>query len=270
MKTLPAFIAILFANICLAAAAPAEEMPPKIWIEVNIPATEMILYKEGAPVFVKRVAIGRGIYPTPPMEAAIKKIEWNPWWYPPDAAWAKNEKPTPPGPKNPLGLVKMPISNEILFHGTNAVSSVGQAASHGCMRMLNSDATEIAWYLQKNLSRKNDPKLRDLYRANNRTTYVVNLDTLVPVKIVYRPIVARNDAITFYPDHYGKLAGIKGKKIAIISELIRNGIISLDMVDDGKIGELATHWPPRAVEVSIKRLLRNSHLREWREGPVCN
>jgi len=61
---------------------------PKVYIEVNIPATELTVYENGHPLFKRRVAIGQGVYPTPEQESYITKIEWNPWWYPPESDWA--------------------------------------------------------------------------------------------------------------------------------------------------------------------------------------
>lgn len=257
-------------------SAPAENgIPPapdisqaETYIEVNVPATELTLYNNGSPVFTKRVAIGRGIYPTPIFESHIQKIEWNPTWYPPDSPWAKGAKITPPGPGNPLGLVKMPLSSEILFHGTSQASSVGRAASHGCMRMLNSDATELAWYLQSRFSQKSDQSFRDLYSKNSRTTYVVQLDVPISVRLVYRPVVVRGEGLIFYPDHYSKLAGVKAKKSAIIAELLRGGF-SIECLDDEKIQSLAEHWPPRGTEVKIEELVRGAAIKPG-TAPECS
>ncbi len=49
-----------------------------------------------------------------------------------------------PGPRNPLGdrlIVFAPMGNNNYagFHGTPNEASVGQAVSHGCVRMRNSD-----------------------------------------------------------------------------------------------------------------------------------
>lgn len=230
-----------------------EETPQieEVFIEVNIPATEMTLFEGGAPLFKRKVAIGQGVYPTPVQESFIKRIEWNPWWYPPpDAPWAKGAKPTPPGPGNPLGLVKIPLSAEILFHGTNKDWSVGHPASHGCMRMHNRDVTELAWFLQERFSEKRDPALREIYAKNHGTTYNVQLSSQVPVRIVYRPVSAQADFLMFYPDHYHRVTA--NKKGAIITELLRAGY-DISVFDESVIDGLAKAWPIGA-EISIKDL----------------
>lgn len=230
--------------------APAEEARPEVLIEVNIPATELTLYENGKPLFVKPIAIGQGVYPTPEQESHIKKIEWNPWWYPPPAEWAKNDKVTPPGPGNPLGLVKMPLSDAILFHGTNKEKSVGRPASHGCMRMFNADAVEMAWYLQSHFSEQKDPALRELYQKKGKQTFVVKLDPPVPVRLVYKPLVVKEGKLVFYPDYYRRLKGKKAAREAILAAIASSPDAPKE-IDEEKVNELAAHWPPRGTEVPI-------------------
>lgn len=240
--------------------------PSEVRIEVNIPATEITLYADGDELFHRRVAIGQGIYPTPEQDSKITRIEWNPWWYPPpDAAWAKDAKDTPPGRDNPLGLVKMPLSDEILFHGTNKAWSVGLPASHGCMRMHNRDVTDMAWYLQKNFSDKSDPSYRERYKKEASTTFTVHLKQPVPVKIVYRPVVAKNDSLIFYPDHYNRYSG--KRKAAIIAALLNYGV-AIDEIDDEKIDELVKNWPGYASKISIETLVRGYQI-NFADGGEC-
>jgi L,D-transpeptidase ErfK/SrfK len=50
----------------------------------------------------------------------------------------------PPGPDNPLGLRAINwTAPAIRFHGTSALSSIGTAASHGCVRMTNEGVIEM-------------------------------------------------------------------------------------------------------------------------------
>jgi lipoprotein-anchoring transpeptidase ErfK/SrfK len=87
------------------------------------------------------VATGQSIYPTPLGRWSVV-VKWrNPWWYPPNSAWAKGEKPVPPGPGNPLGTRWMGLSaSGVGIHGTPDDASIGYSASHGCIRMHISDA----------------------------------------------------------------------------------------------------------------------------------
>lgn len=82
------------------------------------------------------VATGQNAYPTPLGRFEIVVMARNPWWYPPDSAWARGKKPIPPGPGNPLGTRWMGISSPgVGIHGTPDAASLGYSVSHGCIRM---------------------------------------------------------------------------------------------------------------------------------------
>ena len=89
------------------------------------------------------VATGAARYPTPLGKFEIV-VKWrNPWWYPPASDWAKDAKPIPPGPGNPLGTRWMGISSPAVgIHGTPDPASIGYSVSHGCIRMR---IPEVEW-----------------------------------------------------------------------------------------------------------------------------
>ena len=69
--------------------------------------------------------------------------------YNPDLFWNAPEADTKaliqPGPNNPVGVVWIGISKEHYgIHGTPEPSLVGHAESHGCVRLTNWDAAELA------------------------------------------------------------------------------------------------------------------------------
>jgi lipoprotein-anchoring transpeptidase ErfK/SrfK len=87
------------------------------------------------------VAVGMPQYPTPLGSFIIVTKQRNPWWYPPDSAWAAGASPIPPGPGNPLGTRWMGLSRGgVGIHGTPDSASIGYSASHGCIRMRIPDA----------------------------------------------------------------------------------------------------------------------------------
>jgi lipoprotein-anchoring transpeptidase ErfK/SrfK len=82
------------------------------------------------------VATGSAQYPTPTGEYEIVNMQRDPTWTPPDSDWAKDAKPIPPGPGNPLGTRWMGISSPAVgIHGTPDAASLGYSVSHGCIRM---------------------------------------------------------------------------------------------------------------------------------------
>lgn len=93
------------------------------------------------------VAVGQPIYPTPLGKFTIVTMQRNPWWYPPDTAWAAGASPIPPGPGNPLGTRWMGLSaSGVGIHGTPDAASIGYSASHGCIRMA---IPEAEWLFTK-------------------------------------------------------------------------------------------------------------------------
>jgi lipoprotein-anchoring transpeptidase ErfK/SrfK len=97
------------------------------------------------------VAVGSPKYPTPPGTYTIRKIVWNPPWVPPDREWAKQKEPQAPGSAaNPMRVVKIYFKEpDYYIHGTNDPESIGEAASHGCLRMEAGDAANLARYLME-------------------------------------------------------------------------------------------------------------------------
>jgi len=122
---------------------------PVITAELNIPAYRLDVWRDSLLIRSYAVAVGLPDFPTPIGDLTITSVTWNPSWRPPASEWAKDEAFTPPGPTNPMGKVKLLIGNAYYLHGTPASSSIGRAASHGCVRMHNEDAVDLASVLQK-------------------------------------------------------------------------------------------------------------------------
>jgi lipoprotein-anchoring transpeptidase ErfK/SrfK len=116
-------------------------------IVVNRGANTLRLYDATRLVRTFRVATGQAIYPTPSGIWRIVDKQRDPWWYPPTYdEWAKGLKPVPPGPSNPLGTRWMGLDAPgVGIHGTDAPTSIGYSASHGCIRM---QVPEAEWLFE--------------------------------------------------------------------------------------------------------------------------
>ena len=74
------------------------------------------------------------------------KAKWPSWSPPAEMRVRHPELPAymAGGPENPLGARAIYLGSSIYrIHGTNTPSSIGKAASSGCIRMLNEDVTEL-------------------------------------------------------------------------------------------------------------------------------
>ncbi|HET7450685.1 MAG TPA: L,D-transpeptidase [Gaiellaceae bacterium] len=116
-------------------------------IVVDRSANTLRLYDGTRLVRTFRVATGQSIYPTPAGIWRIVDKQRDPWWYPPTYdSWAQGLTPVPPGPSNPLGTRWMGLNAPgVGIHGTDAPTSIGYSASHGCIRM---QVPEAEWLFE--------------------------------------------------------------------------------------------------------------------------
>ena len=91
------------------------------------------------------VAVGQEGLETPEGLYAIQEKQVNPSWHVPNSAWAGDlaGQVIPPGPADPIKARWMGIYEGAGIHGTDETSSLGTAASHGCVRMAIPDVEEL-------------------------------------------------------------------------------------------------------------------------------
>jgi lipoprotein-anchoring transpeptidase ErfK/SrfK len=104
---------------------------------ISIPDRKIALIEDGRVVKVYPVAVGKASTPSPYGTFHIASRVVNPTWYHPG-------KVVGPGPANPLGTRWMGLGFKGYgIHGTNRPSSIGKAASHGCIRMRIADVEAL-------------------------------------------------------------------------------------------------------------------------------
>lgn len=152
---------------------------------IDISERKLYVEEDGSRIESYNVAVGAANHPTPRGSFAVQRIIWNPRWVPPNSDWAKGEKPREPGdPKNPMGRVKIFFKDPTYYiHGTNAESSIGTAASHGCVRMLNDDVIELARLLVDRSGTPVEPGLIQRLINRARQTRELRLETPVPLRV---------------------------------------------------------------------------------------
>ena len=123
---------------------PAQFLPDTLAIRLKIKLGERRVYvyqgdrlKTSYPI-----AVGKEGWETPTGEFAVIQMVENPIWEHPLTG-----EIIPPGPDNPLGNRWIGFwtdgTNIIGFHGTPNEETVGNAASHGCIRMFNRDVLTL-------------------------------------------------------------------------------------------------------------------------------
>lgn len=121
---------------------------PEILVSANL---EIVIYLGQRRLVVRQneqilqdfpVAIGQNDWQTPLGTFKVQSMRENPRWQHPITKAA-----IAPGPDNPLGTHWIGFLEEgdffIGIHGTNQGHLIGEAVSHGCVRMLNDDIQAV-------------------------------------------------------------------------------------------------------------------------------
>ena len=115
----------------------APVVQPHRKVVVSIPHRKLALLEDGKVKKVYPVAVGAQQSPTPAGNFAVKTRLVEPTYYHPG-------KVIPAGADNPLGTRWIGLNTKGYgIHGTNVETSVGKAASHGCIRMHRTDIEEL-------------------------------------------------------------------------------------------------------------------------------
>jgi lipoprotein-anchoring transpeptidase ErfK/SrfK len=91
------------------------------------------------------VAVGQQGLETPAGLYHAQDKQVDPSWHVPNSAWAGSlaGQVIPPGPADPLKARWIGIFDGAGIHGTDEVSSLGHAFSHGCVRMAIPDVIDL-------------------------------------------------------------------------------------------------------------------------------
>jgi lipoprotein-anchoring transpeptidase ErfK/SrfK len=104
----------------------------------------------GRVVYHFPTTLGSEYAPSPTGHFRVTNVAWNPTWhYQPDLLTgvddSKEPAVLPAGPNNAVGVVWMQLSKPHYgIHGTKAPETIGYATSHGCVRLTNWDARQLA------------------------------------------------------------------------------------------------------------------------------
>jgi lipoprotein-anchoring transpeptidase ErfK/SrfK len=119
---------------------PAEELSTRLVIKLS--DRRVYVYQGDRVETSYPIAVGKAGWETPTGTYQVRQMIRNPSWEHP---WTG--KVIPPGADNPLGTRWISFwtdgRNQIGFHGTPNEELVGQAVSHGCVRMRNQDVQAL-------------------------------------------------------------------------------------------------------------------------------
>ena len=143
-RTLVVTVLILACAIPLCAqdSEPDDEDESNRTVLVSLVDRKLAVIEDGVVVATFQVAVGADVSPSPTGEFKVVSRVENPTYYHPGNV-------IPAGKNNPVGTRWLGLSQEGYgIHGTNAPGSIGHAASHGCIRLRNSDVEKLFTMVQ--------------------------------------------------------------------------------------------------------------------------
>lgn len=145
-KTLVVTVLILACAIPLCAqdqdSEPDHEDDSNRTVLVSLVDRKLAVIEDGVVVATFQVAVGADVTPSPTGEFKVVSRVENPTYYHPGNV-------IPAGKNNPVGTRWLGLSQKGYgIHGTNAPESIGHAASHGCIRLRNSDVEKLFTMVQ--------------------------------------------------------------------------------------------------------------------------
>lgn len=140
-------VIVLLLVICLFNILPASSLRTLnegYELVLNVATRKLILYSHANLVKEYPVGVGKSLTPTPLGEFKIVRRISNPAWVNP----YRQSKVIAAGESNPiggywLGFAMNKKNQEYGFHATADLNSVGQASTHGCIRLYAEDMKEL-------------------------------------------------------------------------------------------------------------------------------
>lgn len=171
--------AIGFVILCMfvltAAGGAQTAQPPsaraKRRIVVSIPDRKLAVVDNNVIVRIFPVAVGDTVSPSPTGEFRIVNRLDNPTYYHPGTV-------IPPGADNPIGTRWIGLNRKGYgIHGTNVPQSIGRAASHGCIRLRNSDVEKLFALVEVGdtveIRGERDVEVASLFGGEDQTSVIV-------------------------------------------------------------------------------------------------
>jgi lipoprotein-anchoring transpeptidase ErfK/SrfK len=128
-------------------------------VRISLDEHRLYVLERGRVVWSARIGTGTGEvlegagqvwdFATPPGRYRVQRKERDPVWILPDWHFVKRGEPIPPlnSPrrrlKGALGAAALYLTPEIAIHGTDQPELLGDAISHGCIRMSNEDVLRL-------------------------------------------------------------------------------------------------------------------------------
>lgn len=246
LSLLAAGVALCGGNLSAGSTRQAE-----LTLRLNIPAFRLDLLQAGVVTASYPVAVGEPRYPTPAGEFPLTHITWNPWWYPPPSDWARKDTVHAPGTANPMGPVKLQFGGLYFLHGTPLESSIGKAASHGCVRMHDADALALARVVNRLAAGGLSEDTLDAIEGDSSLTTTVQLLEPVPIAVVYVTVEINDARLHVHRDFYRRDRPTEARALMVLG----SAGYDTTRVDRPLLARLIRRAKARSASVPVDSLL---------------
>lgn len=159
---------------------PAE--PPEIQLMISISQRQLYVMEGSDTIQRYAISVGKQGHPTPQGDFEVHQIDWNPDWTPPDSEWAQDQSYKRPGQAgNPMGRARIIYQMPYTIHGTTDLESLGEAESHGSVRMANAEVIELGRFLMKRTGTKRSEEWFN--RVLNDSTTMESVELERPIRL---------------------------------------------------------------------------------------
>jgi len=133
----------IFASFSTANGDSSRANEETVWLEISLSQRKVTLYQGTQRIDEYPIGIGRAGWETPVGTFIVRQMQEDPIWIHPFT----DEQIPNHDSRNPLGTRWVGFWTDghiwVGLHGTSDPSSVGTAASHGCIRMHNADVEAL-------------------------------------------------------------------------------------------------------------------------------
>lgn len=231
-----------------------------IKLTVNVPAFQMTFWQDGKEVKNYPIGVGMKEYPIFVGKRGIKNIIWNPIWIPPASDWVapalQGQIIQPTDPRNPLGKIKIPLGYGYLIHQAKGTQDLGNLVSHGCVRVLQNDLYDLnEKIISAHALNVGNEEISDAKRTKN--TFVIELESELPLEITYDTLVVEAGNLHIYPDVYG----YKKNTVENLREELKANGINETIISDAILEKmLARAKDKNQYIVSLKQIKSGNYL----------
>lgn len=168
------------------AAAERVQAASDLRLEADLSERKLLVHHGGRVVESYDIAVGDPEHPTPQGSFTIEKLIWDPAWVPPpNAEWAQGEtRKAPDDPDNPMEAAKIFFKEpDYYVHGTDATHTLGQAESHGCLRMAPDDVERLAELVQEHGGEHRSDAWYERVKRQDSEKHTIHLSDPVPFDV---------------------------------------------------------------------------------------